>query len=141
MNVDQWAKFLPQDDEKREFILNGVQLGFKLSELDKPDTKKTLMKNYFSAFKYRHAVENQILEEIENGHYLIVNNQPSIVSALGAIPKKNGDVRLIHDCSRPVGNAVNEFALRNRFKYQTLQDAIEMVSPGDFLAKVDLKSA
>ena len=121
--------------------MNGVKLGFKLSELDKPNAKKTLMKNYFSAFKYRHAVEHQILEEIENGHYLIVNKSPSIVSALGAIPKKNGDVRLIHDCSRPVGNAVNEFALRNSFKYQTLQDAIEMVSPGDFLAKVDLKSA
>ena len=70
MNVDQWAKFLPKDDEKREFILNDVQLGFKLSELDKPDTKKTLMKNYFSAFKYRHAVENQILEEIENDYRL-----------------------------------------------------------------------
>ncbi|MCP4931294.1 MAG: hypothetical protein GY912_04885 [Candidatus Marinimicrobia bacterium] len=113
MNVEQWDKYLPIGDEKRDFIMNGVKLGFKLSEMDKPNTAKpVLMKNYFSAFKYRHPVQNQILEEIENGRYLLVNTPPNIVSALGAIPKKNGDVRLIHDCSHPVGNAVNEFALR-----------------------------
>ena len=99
------------------------------------------MKNYFSAFKYKHAVENQILEEIENGRYVLVGKPPEIVSALGAIPKKNGKVRLIHDCSRPAGNAVNDFAIKNKFKYQTLQEAMEMISPGDFLAKVDLQSA
>ena len=86
-------------------------MGFKLSELDNKidNGKKTLMKNYFSAFRYRHAVEHQILEELEHGHYLLVDKPPSIVSALGAIPKKSGDVRLIHDCSRPVGSAVNDY--------------------------------
>ena len=142
LNYDQWEFYLPPNDPKREFIMEGIKNGFKLSELDKPDpARPVLMKNYFSAFKYRNAVEHQILEEIENGRYLLVKNPPKIVSALGAIPKKNGNVRLIHDCSRPTGNAVNDFALREKFKYQTLNDAMNMVSPGDYLAKVDLQSA
>jgi len=133
---------LAPDDPKRNFIMQGVKLGFKLSELDTvPPSRKVLMKNYFSTFKYRHAVESQILEELEEGRYIFSKIQPSIVSALGAIPKKQGGVRLIHDCSRPAGNSVNDNSLREKFKYQNIQDAIDMVSPGDFMAKVDLKSA
>ena len=142
LKPENWNFYLPKDDPKREFIMNGVSFGFKLSELDTlPKIRQVLVNNYFSVFKYRHAVEHQILEEIENGRYLLCDKQPSIVSALGAIPKKNGKVRLIHDCSRPSGSAVNDHAIRDKFKYQTLQDAIDMVSPGDFLAKVDLHSA
>ncbi len=70
-----------------------------------------------------------------------MQHQPSVVSALGAIPKSSGGVRLIHDCSKPVGEAVNDYAIREEFKYKTLQDAISMISPGDYLAKVDLHSA
>lgn len=133
---------LPADDPKRDFILEGVSKGFKLSEFkSKKPTRRVLVKNYFSCFKYRHAVENQILTEIENGRYLFVQQQPSVVSALGAIPKGSGGVRLIHDCSKPVGDAVNDYAIREDFKYKTLQDAISMISPGDYLAKVDLQSA
>ena len=63
-----------------------------------------------------------------------------LVSALGVIPKKNSKVRLIHDCSQPAGSGVNDYAVENKFKYQTLNDAMEMVEPGDFLAKNDLQS-
>lgn len=142
LNYENWEKYLPEDDHQRDFILEGVKRGFKLSELDVPDpNRKVLMKNYFSVFRYRHAVEQQILEELENGRYEWVNEAPDIVSAMGAIPKKNGNVRLIHDCSRPTGFAVNDCAIKTKFQYQTLQDAVEMVNPGDFMSKVDLKNA
>ena len=142
LNEKQWDELLPQNDPKRDFIMQGVRKGFKLSELDcKEASAPILMKNYYSAFKYRHPVQHQILEELENGRYLLVKDPPKIISAIGAIPKKNGKIRLIHDCSRPAGNAVNDFAIRDKFKYQNLQDAMNMISPGDFLAKVDLQSA
>jgi len=121
--------------------MEGVTNGFRLSFDSPTPVKKVLVKNYFSCFKYRNAVESQILEELENGRYLFTETQPSIVSALGALPKKNGKIRLIHDCSRPSGAAANDFAIRDKFKYTTLQDAIKMINPGDFLAKVDLQSA
>jgi len=142
LNLENWKLLLPQDDPKREFILEGVAKGFKLSDLDKKDPDRpVLMKNYFSTFKYRHAVESQILDEIAEGRYILCKDPPKIISAMGAIPKKQGGVRLIHDCSRPAGGSVNDSSLRDKFQYQSLQDAISSIKPGDFMAKVDLKSA
>jgi hypothetical protein len=90
----------------------------------------------------RAKVESQINIEIDNGHYKVVSQKPTIVSALGAIPKKDGDkVRIIHDCSRPVGNAVNDFAHNSPFQFQKLQDAIDLITPNCYLAKLDLASA
>ena len=80
-------------------------------------------------------VEKQICTEIDNGHYRIVNEKPHIVSALGAIPKKNSrDVRLIHDASQPSGSALNDYAINNPFRYQSIQDAVNLVTPGCYFA-------
>lgn len=103
------------------------------------------MDNYKSATnsKARPHVERQILEEFENGRYILVDSKPQIVSALGAIPKNKEETqfRLIHDASRPYGQPLNAFADHDPFKYQSLQDAIDLIKPGDYLAKVDLKNA
>ena len=102
------------------------------------------LRNYKSATGVNNCrtVLEQIQEEVDNGRYIKVNTPPTIVSALGAIPKPDSDrIRLIHDCSRPVGSAVNDFADHSPFKYQRLQDVIEIISPDCYLAKVDLKNA
>ena len=102
------------------------------------------MKNYTSATHKDIAplVERQISDELSNGQYIIVDSKPRIISALGAIPKKGcKKVRLIHDCSRPAGYAINDFATHNPFKYQTIQDAIDYIKPNSFLAKIDLANA
>ena len=45
-----------------------------------------------------------------------------------AIPKPNSsEVRLIHDCSRPHGHAVNDFSGTWYFKFQSLDDAIKLL--------------
>ena len=101
------------------------------------------MNNYPSIIKYADKVTKQIQDELQHGHYKIVSdNKPAIVSALGAIPKKDSaNIRIIHDCSRPVGGALNDFASTNKFRYQTLQNAIDVITPGCFLAKLDLAQA
>ncbi|VDI59236.1 Hypothetical predicted protein [Mytilus galloprovincialis] len=38
------------------------------------------------------------------------DEKPKIISPMGVIPKPGGGIRLIHDCSRPEGSAVNDFA-------------------------------
>ena len=82
------------------------------------------------------------MEEIIHGNYIVTNEKPIIVSAIGAIPKPNSnEVRLIHDCSRPVGSSVNDFASSDPLKYQNLDEAVKMSSPNCFYAKLDLKSA
>ena len=51
-------------------------------------------------------------------------------------------MRLIHDCSRPVGISLNEYAaMESTQKFQTIDDATSLVQPGYYMAKVDLKCA
>lgn len=107
-------------------------------------TKYVNVENYQSAtsVSMRARSEAQINSELENGHYKIVQEKPHIVSALGAIPKKNSSkIRLIHDCSRPSGYALNDFTTTDHFKYQSIQDAVDLVTPNCYFAKIDLANA
>ena len=100
--------------------------------------------NYHSAIcdENIESVENQIKVELSEQRYIICENKPTIISALGAINKSDGSVRLIHDCSRPSGEALNDYAeLERKFKYQSVDDAVKLLQPGYFMAKADLKSA
>ena len=61
---------------------------------------------------------------------------------MGTVPKKGSSrIRLIHDCSRPDGQALNDYAYNNPFHYQTIQDATDLIGHGDFMAKIDLSNA
>lgn len=64
-----------------------------------------------------------------------------IVSALGAIQKSDNKIRLIHDASRPEGESLNDFCQKEPFQYSSVQDGVDMISPGYYLAKLDLKAA
>ena len=89
-------------------------------------------------------VQQQILSEIEEGNYVVCDHKPELISPLGAIAKPKGGIRLIHDCSRPMGNSLNDYAtLESYLKFQTIDDATSMVGlqPRYFMAKVDLKYA
>ena len=56
----------------------------------------------------RNNTERQILSEITEGHYKIIDHKPKIVSALGSITKCHSDkIRLIHDGSLQIGNFMN----------------------------------
>lgn len=131
-------------DFDRDFILDGVRNGFRIIDVDAAPVPAS-MENYKSATDRLIApiVEKQIRTEIEEGRYLVSESKPVIVSALGAIPKQDSnDIRLIHDCSQPSGLAVNDYAsLDSKTKYQSIQDAVSILTPKAFMAKVDLKSA
>lgn len=138
-----WKKELPPNHEHRTFILEGIQNGFDIVQASEI-THTAETHNYKSATNphTRNLVEKAIRNEIDNGHYKIVQEKPNIVSALGAIPKNKGkSVRLIHDCSRPSGRSLNDFASHEKFKYQSIQDAVDLVTKNAYLAKVDLSSA
>lgn len=65
-----------------------------------------------------------------------------VISAMVAIPKDKGtQIRIIHDCSRPSGYALNELAYKEKFSYQSIQDAVSLITPQSYLAKLDLSSA
>ena len=90
----------------------------------------------------RLKVEEQILHELSHGHYRKCKSPPTFVSSLGAIPKPNSsNVRLIHDCSQPPGSSLNDFASVEKLSFQTIDDAVSLLSPNCFLGKIDLQSA
>ena len=138
-----WLDELPADHPDRDYLLEGIQNGFHIVHPTEI-TEAAEVENYKSATDplYRDKVEEQIFTELENGRYQLVDEKPTIISALGAIPKRNSDkVRLIHDASRPQGSALNDFAPHERFSYQSIQDAVDLTKPGYYYAKVDLANA
>ena len=100
--------------------------------------------NYKSAINplVKDKVEKTIMDEIRQGNYIVTGDRPTIISALGAIPKpESQEVRFIHDCSMPKGQALNEYLDIEHFKYQTLDDALKMIKPRYYLSKVDIRHA
>ena len=83
----------------------------------------------------------QVVHEIENGHYVVCDKPPKIVSPTAAIPKPDGHVKLIHDCSRPVGEAVNDYCSTDwHQKFARIDDGAALMTEGCFFAKVDLSN-
>ena len=100
MIVDLWLDEL-KGDEDEAFLRDGLVNGFQLVPADTVFLPAE-MQNYKSATNsnVKDKVEQVILEEIESGNYVIINNQHTIVSAIGAVPKPDSDdVRLMHDCA------------------------------------------
>ena len=142
-NIPLWLKEL-EGDEDEQFLRDGRLVnGFPLNPTDISYAPGEML-NYKSATdpSVRDKLEAVIKEEMELGGYVVVQNKPTIVSALGAIPKPDSsNVWLIHDCSMPPGRGFNSHSQSNYFKFQTLDDALKMIGLGYFLSKIDLKSA
>ena len=141
LNTRVWETYLKHDPD-RNFLLKGIKQGFSIVDSGyKPQQAEQNNYSSATAAKTNKLVEQQILTEISEGRYQLVPNKPTIVYALGAISKPNSsEIRLIHDCSKPIGKSVNDYATKNYVKYQTFDDAISMVKPNYYMAKVDLKS-
>ena len=123
--------------------MDGIKNGFFIIDSD-AKCKSAYCKNYKSATSYPNKlkVEKQILSEIKANRYHVTNKKPLIVSALGAIPKGNSDeLRLIHDCSRPLDRGINMYANPDSFSFNSVDTACDLIEQGYFMAKVDLKSA
>ena len=105
-----WQREL-QGDYDCEFLLNGIEHGF---DIITPGVvpEQVEVKNHNSAVQpdIRPYVEHQIKTELEQGNYVLSHKKTNIISALGAIQKPDGGIRLIHDCSMPQGQAVNDYA-------------------------------
>ena len=127
-----------QKDPGRDFLLSGIEEGFHI--IDKGATlESSETKYYLSATKFfGKQTEDQILTEITHGHYVTMDTKPTIISTIGAIPPKDSaDIRLIHDCSRPFGKSVSI----KKQRFQNLEEAVNLIQPDHFMAKVNLKNA
>ena len=140
---DTWATEL-EGDPDRDYILDGIKNGFALIDTDSQLPSESVeTENYRSATSptVRDKVERQIIEELAEGNYSFTDTKPLITSAIGAIPKTDSAIRLIHDASRPEGRSLNDIASREICKFQTFNDALANISENSFCAKLDIKMA
>ena len=134
-----WEEEL-EDDCDRHFIINGIKHGFDIIDDDAIITRKNHPSVKPNSPLYEKAT-SQVIREVENGHYVVCGSQLKIVNPMAAIPKPDGDVRLIHDCSRPVGEAVNDYCSTDwQQKFSCVDDAAGLMTEGCYFAKVDLRS-
>ena len=63
------------------------------------------------------------------------------MSALGAIPKADGDVRVIHDGSRPSDTGLNDYAKVGSVTYKFVMDLLSVIKHGWYQCKTDLRWA
>ena len=138
-----WEEELGNDID-RDFILDGIKNGFDIIDTT-ANPSPVQCDNHKSAKPgsplYRQATE-QVLKEIQMGHYEVVSTPPEIISPMGVIPKPDGGVRLIHDCSQPAGKSVNDYCTTDwKQTFSRVDDAAALVTEGCYMAKCDLKSA
>lgn len=143
MCLSAWEEELSEDYD-RQFILSGIKHGFDIID-EGSEVNPVSCPNHPSARPnsplYDKAT-SQVIKEIENGHYVVCDTPPQIVSPMAVIPKPDGDVRLIHDCSRPVGEAVNDYCSVDwQQKFARVDDAAAVMTENCYFAKVDLRSA
>ncbi|MCG8049284.1 MAG: reverse transcriptase domain-containing protein, partial [Candidatus Thiodiazotropha endolucinida] len=133
-----------EHDPDRSFLLDGIKNGFSIID-ENATISKVECSNHPSARQGSPLYEKataQVQKEIEAGHYVICNEKPEIISPMAAIPKPDGEVRLIHDCSRPFGKAVNDYCTTDwHQKFSRVDDAASLMSHKCYFAKVDLRSA
>ena len=125
LNLEAW-----ENDFDKTFLLHGSEFGFDIVNKENLPVG-ILANNHLSALPGSQLYEKahlQILNEIECGNYVLTESSQRIISPLGVIPKPDGGVRLIHDCSRPDGTAVNDFVSHfEKQRFQTIDDAVKLV--------------
>ena len=138
-----WQKVL-ENDPDRNFLWEGINNGFRIVPSDSKVICDVEIDNYISEreINLKTKIEEQLKQELNEGKYHIAKQKPRIISPIFAIPKSNGSVRIIQDCSKPMGNSLNTCAKTDyKIKYQTVEDAIKFMHPDCFMCKIDLKSA
>ena len=86
LNLSAWRRKLVGDVDG-EFLLQGIEHGFHIVNSSNPPSP-AFMHNYRSATMAPASsiVEKQILTELSEGRYLVIDNPPTLISALGAVP-------------------------------------------------------
>lgn len=123
--------------------MNGIINGFDIINQD-VTLNAVCVQNHRSALKpgVKELMDTIIREELAEGNYVITETPPIIISALGAVPKSDGGIRPIHDCSLPAEAGLNSYAPDlDHCKYQSVDDAVSLLKQGHYAAKIDLSHA
>lgn len=109
-NIVRWKLELDKNDLAPEFIIECLRERFSITDWEL-NIGTSCRSNYRSTTQadIKMKVEETIRKELDFGRYFKCDNQPYIVSSLGAIVKPNKNIELIHHLSNPDGG-VNRLA-------------------------------
>ena len=151
INVDLFESWLLRHPDKGfvEFVISGLRFGFRIG-YNRQAVPAGRTKNLLSARENKEAVACAILKELNRGHTIGPFVHPPVSpfhsSPLGAVPKKDGSVRLILDLSCPRGESINEGISEEDYsvRYAKFDDAVDLLRDkgyGAYMGKLDVKHA
>ena len=128
-------KFLP--------LISSIVDGFKVMDGSQERANMSYdCMNYKSVFEENNKakLDKIIGSELSEGYSKVVKEKPRCINSIGAVPKPDGGVRPIIDCSMP-RKSVNNFCtgIIEEFKYKSVDNVLSILQPIDFMAVVDIK--
>ena len=92
---------------------------------------------------YKSKLDSIIGKELAEGYLRIVKKKTNCIHSMGAVPKPDGGIRPIADCSMPTDISVNSFCenIIEEFQYNSVDNVLAMLQEGDYMAVLDIKSA
>ena len=129
-------------DPDWEYLLRGATFGFRVIN---PSCDLSYdSRHHRVRDPVNHAlITSKLQKEITQGCIRVVEDRPSCVHDIFCVPKDDGGVRSIVDCSQPEGNSVNGYTteVAVKFSYNSVDDVADCMERGDHLATVDIKDA
>ena len=119
-------------------LVSNVTDGFKLVDDNQnlADIKYEC-ENYKSVYDPINVSKlNSIIgKELAEGYLKIVKEKPDCIHRIGAVPKLDGGIRPISDCSMPRVISVNDFceSIIEEFQYKSVDNVVAMLQEGDVL--------
>ena len=123
-------------------IFQGITDGYKVVDSEVASYRCS---NYSSILipEAKNVMDGIIARELEEGMISISHTTPTCIHSLGAVPKADGLIRPVTDCSRPHDLSVNDHcsSLVEEFSYSSVSDVVDMLDRYDYMAVIDIKSA
>jgi len=142
--IKEWQRHLVEDEDMDSpFLLDGISHGFKLVS-DLSQVVPAESRNYRSAITQpaKSFLDKLFRDELRAGKIEEVQKKPRRLNAIGAVPKAGtNSFRPITDCSRPTDCSVNSYIEPESFRFESIDDALELSTPGCYFAVVDIKAA
>jgi len=151
LHVSRFAALLSKHPDLHfvRFVLDGLHHGFAIGFTGNRRTN-VMSSNLPSATMHAAFISNWLAESCARQETAGPFAKPPFpfmyCSGVGAVPKKNGSLRMIHHLSSPLGSSVNDGIPSDPFslQYVRIDDAVNLImsSPAPvFLSKLDVKSA
>jgi hypothetical protein len=96
--------------------------------------------NYSSAVEAADTIRAMLAEEVAQGWVLPVDSPPRFLHPLGAVPKSDGGIRVIHDHSVPLGCSVNDTERYLKCSWDSLESALLFFVPHVYMARLDISA-